>query len=204
MRRAALILFVALGLLAGPSFAAQPTDGGEHINLNDASAVKAYGDEATDYGVKPRDRLQDAAHIDSHTPMTVPGGKVITTGELVKALADPDHFILVFDVLESNGPHKPVPGAYVWTYANRPGSFKDDIEIQVKSTLDAIVQGDGWYPIVFYCAGSDCWQGYNAALRAIHAGYKNIYWYRGGAEAWSLYEASQRQAPGSSGAQTAQ
>ncbi len=30
----------------------------------------------------------------------------------------------------------------------------------------------------------ECWVSYNAALRAINAGYTNVLWYRGGIEAW--------------------
>ena len=40
------------------------------------------------------------------------------------------------------------------------------------------------YPVVFYCEGPQCWESYNAALRARDAGYTNVYWYRGGLEAW--------------------
>jgi hypothetical protein len=29
-----------------------------------------------------------------------------------------------------------------------------------------------------------CWMSYNAALRAIHLGFRQVYWYRGGIEAW--------------------
>lgn len=187
MRRLAFVLFV-LGLLAGPALA--QADASAHVDLLDPAAIKTYGNEAADFGVKPRQTLQEAAKVDSDTPTSIPGGKVITTGELAKALANPNIAVLVVDVLESNSPHRPVPGAVVWSYPNRPGSFKDAVQSQVKATLDAIVQGDVWFPMVFYCAGPDCWQGYNAALRAIHAGYKNVYWYRGGAEAWFAYQAA--------------
>src|SRR5262249_14167344 len=32
----------------------------------------------------------------------------------------------------------------------------------------------------------ECWMSYNGALRAIHAGYTNVLWYRGGIEAWKM------------------
>jgi rhodanese-related sulfurtransferase len=39
-------------------------------------------------------------------------------------------------------------------------------------------------PLVIFCDSTVCWQSYNAALRAASAGYVNVYWYRGGVEAW--------------------
>lgn len=39
-------------------------------------------------------------------------------------------------------------------------------------------------PLVLYCLSNQCWMSYNAALRAIHLGYTNVLWYRGGLEAW--------------------
>jgi hypothetical protein len=36
----------------------------------------------------------------------------------------------------------------------------------------------GWNVVSF--------EGYNLALRIRHAGYTNVYWYRGGREAWEV------------------
>ncbi|WP_413872328.1 rhodanese-like domain-containing protein [Albidovulum sp.] len=40
--------------------------------------------------------------------------------------------------------------------------------------------------LVFYCSDPGCWLGYNAALGAVAAGYTNVYWYRGGLQAWQM------------------
>jgi hypothetical protein len=34
-------------------------------------------------------------------------------------------------------------------------------------------------PLVFFCACVECWESYNAALRALRLGYREVYWYRG-------------------------
>ena len=39
-------------------------------------------------------------------------------------------------------------------------------------------------PIVFYCLSWECWLSYNAAMRAVALGYKNVFWYRGGYYSW--------------------
>ena len=39
-------------------------------------------------------------------------------------------------------------------------------------------------PIVFYCNAGACWKGYKAAAAAIRAGYRKVYWFRGGLPEW--------------------
>jgi len=38
--------------------------------------------------------------------------------------------------------------------------------------------------IVFYCNAGACWKGYKAAVVAVNAGYKKVYWFRGGLPEW--------------------
>ncbi|MGA2352503.1 MAG: rhodanese-like domain-containing protein [Terracidiphilus sp.] len=39
-------------------------------------------------------------------------------------------------------------------------------------------------PIVVYCNGPACWKSYKAAVTIIKAGYKQVYWFRGGFPEW--------------------
>ena len=39
-------------------------------------------------------------------------------------------------------------------------------------------------PIVVFCSNADCWLSWNAALRLVQAGYREVHWYRGGVDAW--------------------
>jgi rhodanese-related sulfurtransferase len=39
--------------------------------------------------------------------------------------------------------------------------------------------------LMFSCGGPECWKSYKAAILALRAGYKRIYWFRGGIKAWS-------------------
>jgi rhodanese-related sulfurtransferase len=39
-------------------------------------------------------------------------------------------------------------------------------------------------PVVFYCNGPKCRRSDNAVVIAANCGYTNIYWFRGGIEAW--------------------
>jgi ABC-type phosphate/phosphonate transport system substrate-binding protein/rhodanese-related sulfurtransferase len=39
-------------------------------------------------------------------------------------------------------------------------------------------------PLIFACNGAECWKSYKASVVAARAGYKNIYWFRGGFPEW--------------------
>ena len=41
-------------------------------------------------------------------------------------------------------------------------------------------------PIIFLCNGPECWKSYKASRAAIAAGYKHVYWFRGGMPEWEL------------------
>lgn len=38
--------------------------------------------------------------------------------------------------------------------------------------------------MMFSCGGPECWKSYKAAILAIRAGYKRVYWFRGGVKDW--------------------
>ena len=65
------------------------------------------------------------------------------------------------------------------------GSFTDEVQKPLDRKVHEVA-GDVAKPIVpmsFNAARPD---GYNLALRIRHAGYTNVYWYRGGREAWEV------------------
>lgn len=39
-------------------------------------------------------------------------------------------------------------------------------------------------PFIMYCDGTICWKSYKSAVMAIEAGWKNVYWFRGGFPEW--------------------
>lgn len=115
------------------------------------------------------------------TPNTIPGGQVITTKGLVPLLQSQQVRAYVFDVL--GGPQQ-LPGAIPAAAASQAGSFNDETQQRFGQYLQQVTQGNREAPLVFYCQGPQCWMSYNAALRAINLGYRNVLWYRGGIEAW--------------------
>jgi PQQ-dependent catabolism-associated CXXCW motif protein len=117
------------------------------------------------------------------TPSSIPGGQVITTKGLMPLLQGGGGMsVIVLDVL--GNPQTQLPNAVPAAFAAQSGSFNDAVQQQFGQMLMQLTRGNKQVPIVTYCQGPQCWMSYNAALRAIALGYRNVLWYRGGVEAW--------------------
>ncbi len=136
--------------------------------------------ERHDFGVPPTDRLH-AGPMHGPTPASIPGGQVVTTQGLVALIQGRQAPFIVVDVL---GQPETLPNAVAGAWLAQPGTFDDPIQRQAAQMLGQLTQGRNDVALVFYCLSRECWMSYNAALRAIRAGFANVLWYRGGTEAW--------------------
>lgn len=135
-------------------------------------------DELTDFGIPPQSQMQ--RNVGSPTPTTIPGGHIITTAEMRQAI---NTNVLIVDVL-AGPPHPSLPSALMMPGAGDFGTFEDPIQQKLWGALSQATQMNPDRPIVFLCAGSRCWESYNAALRAERMGFRMVLWYRGGLAAW--------------------
>ncbi|HST44695.1 MAG TPA: rhodanese-like domain-containing protein [Luteimonas sp.] len=108
---------------------------------------------------------------------------MIGTQALAQLLKDPASKALLFHVY---GAPEHLPGAIQAAPAGQGGGFDDDVQRGFGAFLEQTTGGSDTRPLVFYCQGVQCWMSYNAALRAIRMGQRNVLWYRGGLEAWTL------------------
>jgi PQQ-dependent catabolism-associated CXXCW motif protein len=138
--------------------------------------------EQTNFGVQPTSQLY-SGQMHSPTPTSIPGGQVVTTQALVALVQGNQTPYFLFDVL--GGPEK-LPNAVPAAWVAQPGSFNDQTQQQFAQMLQQGTQGRKDIALVFYCLSNQCWMSYNAALRAINAGYTKVLWYRGGIEAWKM------------------
>jgi PQQ-dependent catabolism-associated CXXCW motif protein len=148
--------------------------------LQQQASAANYAQESTDFGVSPQNALQ--SNLGTRTPTQIPGARVVTTTALHEAIQQRQRFLLV-DAWDDNQ-HASLPGAVHIPYAGSFGSFNDKTQRALRLELTRLTGGARDYPIVFYCAGSICWESYNAALRAVAMGFSQVYWYRGGVAAW--------------------
>jgi len=136
--------------------------------------------ERQDFGIAPTAQLHDGP-MHGPTPASIPGGQVVTTKGFV-ALGE--QRALPFVVFDALGLQESLPRAWPAAWMAQAGSFDDPVQQQAMRALAQATQGRKDVALVFYCLSRECWMSYNAALRAIHAGYTNVLWYRGGIEAW--------------------
>jgi PQQ-dependent catabolism-associated CXXCW motif protein len=143
----------------------------------------ALADEDADFGVPPTRDLRLADHA-APTPRELPGARAIRTPQLKAWLQRdaPDRPVLL-DVVGGAG-HDSIPGAVWLPGAGRGTAFDDAVQGQLARALETLGGRAGGRAFVFFCASVNCWLSYNAALRAVALGYTEVYWYRGGIEAW--------------------
>jgi len=171
------------GKASAPARLGQPrqganSGGGRGDAAGHLDALMAW--ERADHGVPPSRGLRDG-EPHGPTPNQLPGGQVIATKGLLPLL-EQGIPVYVFDVL---GVRQSLPGAIPLAWAAQSGDFDDEVQARLDGFLRQVTRGDRAAPLVLYCGGPQCWLSYNAALRAVHLGYRNVLWYRGGMEAWA-------------------
>jgi hypothetical protein len=65
--------------------------------------------------------------------------------------------------------------------------FTDAAQNRLRTKLRALTHGDFNRPIVAVGWNAERFNGRNLALRLAALGYKQVYWYRGGREAWEVH-----------------
>lgn len=160
-----------------------PTNTGstvQRLDYGQPVADQNYANETTDFGVPSQSTLE--SNVGSRTPLMVPGGRRITTAALQKMLSTEPSVVLI-DVLDSQH-DQTLRGAKFLPGAGNGGTVNDQLQPRVAAALAAVTDQRKARPIVFFCYGAECWESYNAVLRASAAGYINLYWYRGGIASW--------------------
>jgi PQQ-dependent catabolism-associated CXXCW motif protein len=152
------------------------------IVLELANIDRPFADEDKDFGVAPTKTLTTTYH--QETPLSVPGAITIKTLAL-KKLIDSATPPVVIDALGGTPGKRVVIPTAVWLgFDAGDGRVFAAERAKFAAVLSKLTNADKSKPIVFYCLGVECWLSYNAALRAVEEGYKNVYWYRGGWESW--------------------
>jgi PQQ-dependent catabolism-associated CXXCW motif protein len=143
--------------------------------------AQGFADEDRDWGVAAPERIRGAPYS-APTPTSIPGASVITTRRLQDMMQQGPAPVLV-DVAAGEG-HVTLEGSVWIPGAGRGSNFIDGLQGQLSELLVKLTHGDKSRALVFFCVNSQCWLSYNAALRAVAAGFSQVYWYRGGIEAW--------------------
>lgn len=139
----------------------------------------------------------DGYRLDNYrapTPATLRGARVFSTAEVRTLVAGGG--VALIDVLPSPRrpetirpgspwlptPHRAIP-ASVWLPTVGYGVVTVAAERKLAEVLDRMTAGRRDAPIVFYCK-PECWMSWNAARRAVEAGWRNVIWYPEGIDGW--------------------
>ncbi len=125
--------------------------------------------------------FKSVASMLNTTPTALPGAKVIGATETRALMAQG---VPVYDVrVDDEYDQAHVPGAISVPY--KEGSAK---EVGFDPADDQFALNklpkDKNAPFVMYCDGTICWKSYKSSVMAIQAGWKNVYWFRGGFPEW--------------------
>jgi rhodanese-related sulfurtransferase/ABC-type phosphate/phosphonate transport system substrate-binding protein len=151
-----------------------------------AKLARWFANDATTCGLKPVYAHPDlapytrVAELGTFTPKSLPGATVVTLPE-VKALVSAGA-VLVDTRIADEYKDKHIPGALWLPYGEK--SLKDVAFDGRLDSFPGLAKLDRSQNIVFQCNGPECWKSYKASRTAIAAGYKRVYWFRGGMPEW--------------------
>ncbi len=115
------------------------------------------------------------------TPTHLPGAKIISAPE-AKALIEKG--VPVYDVrVADEFVEAHVPGSISVPYTEGSAKEVGFDAADDKFALNKLPK-DKNAPFMMYCDGTICWKSYKSATLAIQAGWKNVYWFRGGFPEW--------------------
>ncbi|MBE7369809.1 rhodanese-like domain-containing protein [Ramlibacter pallidus] len=127
------------------------------------------------------DDFKYVATLGYFTPRTLPGATVVDAKSVAQLLQSGATYVDTRTDAEFKAGH--VPGAVLVPYVEKSAKDAD-----FDATLDkfdlAKLGTDKNAELVFACNGAECWKSFKATQAALKAGYRKVYWFRGGFPEW--------------------
>ena len=114
------------------------------------------------------------------TPRLLDGAKIVSADEVVALMKS--GAVLYDTRSEEEYRENHIRGARWLPYGEK--SPKEVGFDPAKDKFDVARAGDKSKPVIFACNGAECWKSYKSCVAAINAGYKQVYWFRGGFPEW--------------------
>jgi adenylate cyclase len=142
-----------------------------------AAGVRDHADEDANTGLTADVALHSG--YEALTSTGAPGARTIRTPDLAELLKE--RHPLVLDTMPWGNS---VPGAIGLWGSGIGGNLSDEYQDRLRRKMQTLAQGDRSVPVVTVGWNAERYQGRNLALRLVALGYSEVYWYRGGREAW--------------------
>lgn len=131
--------------------------------------------------VHKADDYRYVATLGYFTPRALPGATVVDAKTVAQLLNQGATYVDTRTDAEFKAGH--VPGAILVPYHEK--SAKDaDFDAALDKFETAKLGADRNAPLVFACNGAECWKSFKATQAAMKAGYRKVYWFRGGFPEW--------------------
>jgi rhodanese-related sulfurtransferase len=153
----------------------QPTNNNTNDSDDDNAAPTGTGTETQPVRTPDPGAVTQAETeiTDNGPPASLAGATVISTANLVNDMQQRDQGKVLFWLIDARGcsGENSIPTAVCFTNNN----------------IDGLQQGipDKSTKLVFFCHNGGCPMSYQMASQAVQAGYTQVFWYRGGFDAWS-------------------
>ncbi len=137
-------------------------------------------------GLKPvalrseRAAYQRVAEWGTFTPTALAGATVVDAAAVKRLQAQ--GAVLVDTRTQAEYEQRHIDGARWLPYVEK--SLKDVVYDNRADTFAGLEALDKNKPTVFLCNGAECWKSYKASRAALAAGFKQVYWFRGGMPEW--------------------
>jgi adenylate cyclase len=141
------------------------------------AGIRDHADEGFDPGLPADDVLR--TEYEAPTPAGTPGVRTIRTQDMVELLRQRTTL-----VLDTDRDGVSIPGAIGLEGAGVGGSTMDTYQDRLRQVLPTLSEKSRATSIVTVGWNAERFQGRNLALRLAALGYGEVYWYRGGREAW--------------------
>lgn len=115
------------------------------------------------------------------TPLSLEGAEVVNAKQVLELRANGVPIIDARVAAEYEVSH--IPKAISIPYAEKSEKSSDFNPLLDQFDLSKLPANKN-SEIIFYCNAGACWKGYKAAAVAVNAGYKKVYWFRGGLPEW--------------------
>jgi tetratricopeptide (TPR) repeat protein len=143
------------------------------------AGIRDHADEDADTGV-PADEVLHT-NYEAPTPSSVPGARIIRTPDLAALIEQRKPL-----VIDTNPWGGSIPDAVGLWGAGIGGDLSDEFQARLGRKIQQLTGGDRTVPVVAMGGNAERFQGRNLALRLVALGYADVYWYRGGREAWEV------------------
>ncbi len=131
--------------------------------------------------------------LHGYTPPSLKGATVVDAHAVAELVAE--HRPVLLDVSDVDRKPAALPAASLWLPIHRnipgstwlPGAGEGELDRTAEETLTARVAelagGDLNRPVITYCH-PDCWGSWNLGKRLVAMGYRHVYWFPEGIDAW--------------------